>query len=69
MPTTDCRLYIRVSPSEFKKFKTLQEHGYTTREVFELLGDKICDTTITFLSKKNGEHLKFSKNLLSKKYK
>lgn len=69
MQKTDCRIYMRVTPSEFKKFKTLQEHGYTTREVFEFMEEKISEPTITFLSKKNGEPLQFSKNILSKRSK
>lgn len=66
MGQTDCRLYLRVSPGELKKFKFFQENGYSAREIFENIQKEI---PVTIVSKKTGEPLQIPPNILSKRRK
>lgn len=61
-------IHLRTNHTEYKNFKTLQEHGYSNREVLEIALDSI-EQTITVKSKKTGEPIRFPRNILSKRNK
>ena len=60
-------IHLRTNHSEYKKFKMLQEHGYSNREVLEIALNSGCEENITVISKKTREPIKFPRNILSKR--
>lgn len=64
-----CTIYVRVSQSEFKKFKYLRENGFSAREVLEIVIGKCTEYPIPLISKTTREPVQIPKNILSKKSK
>ena len=62
-----CRIYMRVSPAEFERFKHLKENGYSAREILEIVSEKCFQSPIIIYSKKTREPLLIPSNILSKK--
>lgn len=62
-----CRIYLRVSPAEYKKFKVFKENGYSAREILEIVSEKCFESPITIYSKKTREPLLIPSNIISKK--
>lgn len=62
-----CRIYMRVSPAEFERFKIFKENGYSAREILEIINEKCSESPIIIYSKKTREPLQIPSNILSKK--
>lgn len=60
-------IHLRTNHAEYKKFKWLQEHGYSNREVLEIALDSGCEKIITLISKTTRESISFNRNILSKR--
>lgn len=60
-------IHLRTNHAEYKKFKLLQEHGYSNREVLEIALNSGCEEIITVISKKTREPIKFPRSILSKR--
>jgi hypothetical protein len=61
---THPRIYVRVSPSEYKVFKMLKENGITVRQAFEKLGEHCVGYPISLFNKETGEPILIHKPLI-----
>jgi hypothetical protein len=59
---------VRTNHAEYKKFKILQDHGYSHREVLEIALSSYEDT-VTVVSKKTRELITFPRAILTKRKK
>jgi hypothetical protein len=60
-------MYVRISESEQKKFKDLRKHGFSAREILEIIAGKCPDFPITVISKTNGASIEIPRNILCQK--
>ena len=58
-----CKLQVRVSEVEFNRFKHLNEHGFSTRKILEVITEKCSEFPITLFSAKTGEPIQIPPNI------
>jgi hypothetical protein len=63
------RINIRLSPAERNKFDVLSTHGFSAREVLEIIAAKVSEYPITVVSKTNGAPIEIPRNILCQKKK
>lgn len=69
---TNPQIVVRVSPSEYKKFKDLKDnHGLSAREVLEYscCPCEKCNPFVVAFDKETDEQIKIPKGILSKRFK
>ncbi len=62
-------MQVRVSDAEEQKILFLRDHGFSLREVLEIVFDNCNNFPITIQSKKNGAPIQIPHNLLCQKKK